>query len=142
MGNPVPAGKSRRRTLKLAAAVAQMLDLPVEVCGLVLGPRQPRPQMLKAGINGRFEQRCIGGLPTPQHQPLRVDAICWPLPAGSGAFPVCLLHFHNCSPLCPATILSIAPGSSTPAVQPTLWPGLRRMIAQPYVLIEEVAAIP
>src|SRR4051812_13999042 len=119
-----------------------MLDLPVEVCGFVLDPRQPRPQMLKAGINGRFEQRRISGLPTPQHQPLGVDAIRRPLPAGYGAFPVCLLHFHNCSPLCPTTLLSIAPGSSTPAVQSNLWPGLRRMIAQPYVLIEEVAAIP
>src|SRR5262245_18710929 len=98
--------------------------------------------MLKAGINGRFEQRRIGGLPTPQHQPLGVDAIRRSLPAGYGAFPVCLLHFHHCSPLCPAPIMSIALGASTPTVQPNLWPGLRLMIAQPYVLIEEVAARP
>jgi hypothetical protein len=51
--------------IKLTSAAAQMLDLPVEVCGLVLGPQHPRSHMLEVGINSRFQQRCIGRLPTP-----------------------------------------------------------------------------
>src|SRR5215475_4074402 len=74
-----------------------MLDLPKEVCGLVLGPEHPRPQMLKVGIYGRLEQRRIGRMPTPQHQPLGIDAIRRPLSAGYGTFPVCLLHSHACA---------------------------------------------
>src|SRR4029453_13103168 len=42
--------------IKLASAAAQTLDLPGQVFGLVLGPWHPRPQMLKAHINRRFEQ--------------------------------------------------------------------------------------
>jgi hypothetical protein len=61
--------------IKRTTTLTEVLDLPVEVYGLVLGPPHPRAQMLQVGINGRFEEWCVLWVPAPQDEAGGVDTI-------------------------------------------------------------------
>jgi hypothetical protein len=63
--------------VELASSAAQPFDPVPEFLRFVIGPGHPGAKVVDALVNGRFQKRRVGRVPTTDDQSMRVYAVRW-----------------------------------------------------------------